>query len=195
MIASPVKQGRLEYIYLEDFYTAEQAEHVTAELAQLQPLAVDPAVLLAAQDELGPMRTGHGLFLNKYYHIHSGYSSILDINRQVFSETVLAAGRDLSIHWEHLRRSNADATMVNFYSNGEEYRPHRDSCVFTALVFMGLGEFEGGDFELADYGLRIPFRPNTGIIIPGCATHTAHPITADPGNYRVSIANFINYIS
>ena len=69
MIASPVKQGRLEYIYLEDFYTAEQAEHVTAELAQLQPLAVDPAVLLAAQDELGPMRTGHGLFLNKYYHI------------------------------------------------------------------------------------------------------------------------------
>jgi hypothetical protein len=195
MKVTPVRRDTLEYLYLEDFYTQEQLEHVTAELVQLQPLAVDPAVLLAAQDDLGPMRTGHGLFLNRHYHINGGYSSILDINRQVFSEPVLAAGRGLSIHWEHLRRSNADATMVNFYSNGEQYRPHRDSCVFTALVFMGLGDFEGGDFELADYELRIPFRTNTGVIIPGCATHAAHAITCDPGNYRVSIANFINYVS
>jgi hypothetical protein len=195
MIVTPVKKGTLEYLYLEDFYTQAQLEQVQAELEDLAPLAQDPAVLLSAQDEKGPMRTGHGLFLNKYYYHKNSYSSILDINRQVFSEPVLAAGRGLSIHWEHLRRSNADATMVNFYSNGEEYRPHRDSCVFTALVFMGIGSFEGGDFELVDYELRIPFAHNTGIIIPGCASHQAHAITCEPGNYRVSIANFINYVS
>ena len=150
-------------------------------------------VLHPSFDDAGYLKTGTGLFINNHYHHGLEHSSILTIGRKLFSPQVLDAVNPLSVGWEHIYRSNVDYTMVNFYASQQEYRAHRDRSVFTALIFLGMGTFEGGAFELTDFDELIPFRPNTGIIIPGCVTHRAQAITCEPGNYRVSIANFIGY--
>ena len=83
--------------------------------------------------------------------------------------------------------------MVNLYKNGGSYKAHQDMAVMSSVTFFDVGSYTGGEFCFPDYDVRVESKDNWVIIFAGCIKHMAEPIVAEDGNYRVSIANFMNY--
>jgi hypothetical protein len=65
--------------------------------------------------------------------------------------------------------------------------------VLTAVTFLKIGDFTGGEFLFPDYDEQIPFEENTTVVFPGCINHQAKLVYGNKNSYRVSIAQFLNY--
>jgi len=138
------------------------------------------------------MKNAHGLFLDEHYQDRNS-SDILRLNRKLFCEELVVKATEFNQYFYTIRTCDFDATLVNFYGAGEEYKPHMDHNPITAITFFSLGEIEGGDFEFPEVNEIVPFKENRMVIFPGCAQHAAKQTQAKPGNYRVSMAQFLNY--
>ena len=183
----------LSYIMVDDLYLPKELEQIKAELHELKQYAKDPIAVGVAFDENdAPKKNAHGLFLDDYY-ADRNVSNILRLNRKLFCEELVVKATELNQYFYTIRNCNRDSTLVNFYGADKDYKPHRDNSCLTAVTFFALGEVEGGDFEFPEVSEVIPFKENRAVIFPGCAEHAAKQTRAKPGNYRVSMAQFLNY--
>jgi hypothetical protein len=68
------------------------------------------------------------------------------------------------------------------YSSGEEYKAHYDSTTNTGRIISALcylnDEFEGGELEFVNFGIKIKPQPGMLILFPSnyAYTHVAHPV-------------------
>ena len=81
-------------------------------------------------------------------------------------------------YYRSFEASNADSSMVSFYSDGDYYYTHYDSPAWTCLIWMVKEPkiFDGGDFELTDINHKIELKNNRMIIFPSCFNHRVHPL-------------------
>ena len=153
-----------------------------------------PQTVGVAFDENGlPKKDTLGLFLDDYYNEDRNKSNILKLNRKIFSEDILNESLKLNAYFNHIKQCNSDSTLVNYYMNGTNYSSHLDGSCLTCVTFFSLGNFKGGNFCFTDYDIEIEFKENRTVIFPGCIKHEAKPIIAEDDNYRISIAQFLNY--
>jgi hypothetical protein len=184
----------LSYVVIDDLYLPEEVERIKDEARALIPCVQTPEETNVAMDANGnPQNTGIGLFLDTHYADRSN-SAILTLNRKIFCEEIVAKATELNQLFYVLRNCNYDTTLVNFYEADEEYKPHRDRSALSAVTFFSLGNISGGDFEFPEVEVVVPFKENRAIIFPGCAVHTAKQTIAAPGAYRLSVAQFLNYV-
>lgn len=191
-----VRKGSLSYAFIENFFEKQELEEVRKELCFLKPESDKADPNGDAADIKGEsLKTGKGVFVDDVYQDRRQDSQILKHYNKLFNNPLI--GKELTekeAGFGHIDKCQRDFTLVNFYSDGQEYKEHHDTSVLTATVFLQIGHFSGGDFTFPKHEERVKFKDNSAVIFPGCVLHHAEPIQAEPGNFRVSIVKFLSYL-
>lgn len=190
MIFNAVKKNNYEYIIIDDFYDNTELIEIKKEIDLLLKFKLFPEYTGAAKVEKKLIKHGDALWVD-YHFSNRSKSKILTLNRKLFEKTVVNQAKEVNLYFSHIDLCNCDWTLLNFYENGGTYKPHTDTSALTAITMFKIGDFIGGDLHVVDD--KIEFKENRLIIFPGCLMHEAKPIIAEPNNYRVTMAQFINY--
>lgn len=195
MIVYPKKYSNLDITVIHHFYTPEELEEVRDEIKELMAHKRPATATGVALDDKTkkPLKTGKGLWLDRHYGAGRDASSILKYNRKLFSEELLDGLIEKSVHYRAIKNSSKDTTLLNFYEDKEEYKEHTDNSLYTAIIVLKIGDTKKGELYFKDIDEKFELIDNSAIIFPGCALHHAMPVECEPGNYRISIATFINY--
>lgn len=185
--------GPFFYAVIDGMYSPDQILTIQKELQFLELSKQDPNRTKSATSDGELLKYGDGIFLDNVYQDRS-FSQLLTLNRKLFDRQIVLELRKSNCFYDNISRCNKDYTLVNFYGNNNFYKPHRDLSVLTALTFFKLGSYEGGVFEFSEYGVEIEPVCGRVVIFPGCVVHAARPVVADDGNYRVTMAQFLNYV-
>lgn len=182
------------YIVIDDFYTGEELSLVMQEVVDLEPHSLNSdATATAVSDNQEPLKSGKGLFLHEHFKNNTTASKILHFSRKIFSDELNKIFIGFDASFAHIRHSTSDEILLNFYRDKDKYLPHRDGFPITAITFLKVGEFEGGNFLFPEYNETVQFKHNRVVVFHGCIQHQAEEIRADDNSYRVSIAHFIGY--
>ena len=192
MQITPYTNGSFFYTVIDDMYSEHEIALIHKELEFLQLIKQSPDKTNTAHTNGKLLKTGDGLFLDGVYS-NRETSVILTLNRRLFSEEVTAALEQQNCFYRHIRASNKDSTLINFYGNMCKYDAHTDLSIFTAVTFFKIGTFLGGEFCFPHNDVEINPVAGRVVIFPGCVMHQAKPIRAEEGNYRITMAQFINY--
>lgn len=187
------RSDQFSYGLINNLYTPSELDEIYDEIDSLYEHRGSPKQTNSAfdYDAQQSLKVGTGVILDKFYKNRLD-SKILAHNRKIFSSEVTEKLESGDAYFENVKQSNHDFTLVNFYSNGEHYKAHRDQGLITAVTMLKIGDFLGGDFYFPKYGVTIPFAENSCVLFPCCVEHEALPITTDSG-VRVTIAQFIGY--
>lgn len=189
-----LQKDNFQYVVIDDFYTPDELKLIKEELQELLTFAVEARENDTAVDANGNLlKNALGLFLDNHYNSNRFESNILNLNRKIFLDEVVDECKKLNAFLFHIRGANSDYTLINYYKNNEQYKPHRDKSILTAITFFSLGTFKKGQFTFPEYDIEIESKENRVVIFPGCIEHASLPIESEENNYRISMAQFLNY--
>lgn len=177
------------YVVIDDFYDEAELKLVREEILAFEPYG-SAATTAGGLDHL---KSGSGLFLDHMFSRDRSRSKILTANRKLFCDEIHNEAVKLDASFGQLRNCDKDCTLINYYHSGEEYKPHTDRVVITAVTFFAIGSFTGGDFYFPAYKETVQFKENRLVMFPSCVFHQALPIKADDNSCRVSIAQFLDF--
>lgn len=186
------QKSSLVYAQIDNMYSAEEIAIIKKELIFLESIKESLRNVPPATKNGQYLKSGSGFFIDDIYADRK-CSTILQYNRRIFSEDVINELSQHSCFFNHIRNSTEDSTLVNFYGEQDLYEAHCDASIFTVLTFFSLGKFEGGYLSFTDYDVSISPDEGRTIIFPGCVFHKAEKVLAETGNYRVTIAQFMQY--
>jgi hypothetical protein len=186
------------YIVIDDFYSEEELKLVMEEITALEPYALDASFTGSAiannkNEKKDFLKSGRGIFLDEFFVQNRSVSKILNASRKLFSDELREIFNMFDPSFRHIGNSDKDTTLINYYKNGEEYSSHKDKSTISAVTFLNVGNFEGGNFCFPEFKETILFKHNRIVIFNGCMNHQAEKIIAEDGSYRASIAQFIGY--
>jgi hypothetical protein len=191
MIVNIIKKDNLDLVVIDEFYSADELNNVHKEITELYKFRKHPSKTMTAMDSNNNYKKdGTGLFLYPLYYDPKD-SPILNYNQKIFKDEYLDKIIKYDINYKHIKKSQYDDVLLNYYNDTQSYDNHEDSNVYTILILSKIGDFTGGGVYFKDIDEEIPFKDNRAIIFPGCATHKAMPIQGE--GIRVSIAHFIGY--
>ena len=88
-------------------------------------------------------------------------------------------------------------TMISYYDNSQEYKPHFDTVQFTSIIwfYKEPKKFVGGDFIFTQPNQTIECKHNRMIFFPSYYMHSVTPVSIAPENRdkglgRFAITNF-----
>ena len=89
--------------------------------------------------------------------------------------------------------------LVSYYEDGDYYNPHKDTSMFTVLIwfYKEPKKFSGGNLFLHDLEHEVEVKNNRLIIIPGRALHSVSPVLLSEENQnqrngRYCLSLFLN---
>lgn len=181
----------LSYIVVDNFFTAVELEGVLQEIKDLKRFSLPADKTGSAANPNGEVkRTGTGVFLDGLYKDNRDASAILQANRKLFSDEILLPAEEFDSIFRFVKGSDIDTTLLNYYTEGQEYKAHEDTSRISAVTFLNFGHFTGGDFIFPKQKECVKAKHNRAVLFPGCVTHQALPVCGN--GTRVSIAQFIN---
>lgn len=185
--------SNLSYILVDDFFTVEELAGVEQEIQDLKRFSLCAERTGTARDvQENLKKTGTGVFLDRLYTDNREASDILTANRKIFRPEIQEYAAKFDIIFEYIRESNNDSTLLNYYREGQEYRPHIDDTRISAVTFLREGVFRGGEFSFPDQEVTIDVLHNRTVIFPSCTPHCAMPVHGN--GTRISIAQFIDFV-
>lgn len=183
----------LSYILIDGIFTSGELEEITQEVKDLKRFSLCAEKTEVAYDAQGnSKKTGTGLFLDTLYLKNREASAILKANRKIFTPEFISKAINFDVVFNFLAGSNKDTTLLNYYQEGQQYKPHIDDVRISAVTFLREGDFEGGEFSFPEQEVVIDALHNRTVIFPSCTTHSALPVHGDGA--RISIAQFIDYV-
>lgn len=183
----------LSYILIDEFFTDGELKEVEQEIRDLKRFSTGAETTKTAIDGQGRyQKTGTGLFLDKLYLENREASAILKANRRLFAPKFIEKAVGFDIVFDFLSKSNHDSTLLNYYTQGQEYKAHHDSSRVSAVTFLREGEFTGGGFRFPSQNIEIEAVHNRTVVFPSCVLHQALPVYG--GGARISIAQFVDRI-
>jgi hypothetical protein len=185
------REKNLSYIILDEFFTSLELLEVEKEICDLKRFSLDSSKTKSATFEGSEFKkTGTGVFLDNLYTDNRDASAILRGGRKLFSLDFMEKAQNFDAVFGFIRKSSSDSTLLNYYKSGEEYKAHHDTSRISAVTFLRLGDFSGGEFCFPSQGITIEAKHNRLVIFPSCVLHCAKPIYGL--GERVSIAQFIS---
>jgi hypothetical protein len=182
------------YVVVDDLYTSEEVSQIKDEVQRLLPHLQYASVSHTATDDKGNVKNnGKKLYIDPYYPDRNE-SDILKINRKLFCKELSDKATELNQFFATLHYCNRDFTLINQYGPGENYTHHTDDSVLSAITFFALGEFSGGGLTFPEIDVVVPFKENRTVIFAGCTPHATEKIIAEPGVFRISMAQFLSYV-
>lgn len=186
------QKSNLLYVQIDNMYLDFEIEQIKKELNFLETIRDPFNTAEAAFKDGVSLKKGDGIFLDTVYRDRN-HSTILKLNRRIFDLDFVEQLSQYSCFFNHIKESTKDTTLINFYGDDGGYETHCDASIFTALTFFSLGKFNGGSLVFTDYDVSIEPVEGRTVIFPGCVLHKAEMASALKGNYRVTMAQFINY--
>jgi Rps23 Pro-64 3,4-dihydroxylase Tpa1-like proline 4-hydroxylase len=181
----------LSYILIDEFFDTNELVDIVQEIKDLKRFSLPASKTYTVADQKGFRKTGEGLFLDELYAQNRSASGILTYNRKIFTPELTDYAEQFDSFFGFIRESNYDSCLLNYYTSGQEYRPHKDESRISIVTFLKQGNFTGGEFIFSDQDHVIEPIHNRAVIFPSCAMHGALPIEGQ--GTRISIAQFIDF--
>lgn len=179
----------LSYIIIDDFFSEEELAQVLQEVVDVKRFSLHG--IESATNHVGQsLRSGKSVWLDQLYSENRNASAILQANRKLFSEEITEHAESFDVVFGFIKKSNRDSTLLNYYGSEQEYKPHHDETRISAVTFLEIGKFTGGEFYFPEQNEVIACKHNRTVVFPSCATHAALPIQGE--GIRVSIAQFVD---
>ena len=185
------------FLKIFDLYTQTELENIWREILYLDyvlNLTTDDDPLRGKQLDGSSKMSGEGLFVDHVY-TNREYSPILTYNRRLFLDEEI----NKNIRSTHpandvlYKEINRDFTLLNRYTNTQEYRPHTDKAAFTAITVLlhKPEQITGGDFIFPDYDISFGCKHNSCIIFPSWVKHSVCRVESIEDGRRYSIAQLM----
>jgi hypothetical protein len=191
-----------EYFLINDFLNIDQLSEVWKELdfiidsKTLNTVPSEKIDRTALDVNNVVLAKRHSIFLNQFFVNHRLQSKIYQSVRDNFIENNLEDKFPQSTLIKYLPITNVDSTLISFYQDGDYYKPHTDSAIITAILYLWKEkDFEGGDLIFNQHDLKLTLNSNQAIIFPSCLNHEVNTIKSlnKTNNLykRISISTFL----
>lgn len=188
------KNKRFPFVVIDDWYTEKEKECVMKELRYLtadKSLLIDTSKDSATASEEDGTRKAKSLrrYINKddnYSFINRYTQKLLDIDLQKQIKEIIPDAVNFC-------NTNSNAQFINYYEDGDHYKPHTDVAVFSILIFMyeEPKSFEGGSLHIG--GKKIECKNNRLVFFPSYYEHGVDKVGMKKereGFGRYSISSF-----
>lgn len=201
------------HVFIDKIYDENLYEKIWREINHLQPKMLPPSQTGAASDERGvPKKRGIGVFINDVYN-KAVYSDIAVTSaiitsqqfKDQFKETLdnnFDSENSLeTLYFKLYNRVDREssAILLQLYMNGDYYRPHFDSSVFTSITLLHSKEkqYSGGELYFPEYDHTIDLNDNQMILFPSVVLHEVKEVkmqsnNTQDGRYTISILLSVN---
>ena len=180
------------YHILENFFNEDEIEAIHGELDTLKNSLEKPEGTGTAKTFIGkPKKENRGVFLDEHYKNNREESSILKLNRKIFTPEIKYELKKLHWFFGYIDDTNQDSTLVSYYKKGDYYKEHTDDSIITAIYYTWKEpkNFEGGDLYIE--GQLVPIKNNSLLLFPSRLKHKVSEITEGEGRWAIS--QFISF--
>ena len=200
------------YLIVDNWYNPEELESVWKELDFYQ--SCPRHKISRTEENNAPVaREIDGTPKSKAFRFHlwdlyltqegRNFSNILrNMYKQRSPEFYKIVEDAFPIHHHSYKGTNTDGTMISYYEDGDYYKPHIDSMMFTCLiwVYREPKQFKGGDLRLPQAEKTIKVKSNRMLLFPSYFSHQVIPVKFDKeptqsGLGRYCITHFYNWES
>ena len=195
-------ESPIPHITIQNYYSDDELKLVWLELEFLtNSYSLNPPEDTGSATDLAgkTKKKNHGIFLDNLY-TKRNVSNILRISRKHFDPNLMSLLAQHHFVFKYLEKSRRDTTLLSYYEDSDQYLPHEDDCVMTAItwLFKEPRQFQGGNLFFSDYNYEIPIQNNFMVIFPSTITHSVEPIRMESnfepfsGYGRYALTNFID---
>lgn len=177
---------------IDNYYDEQELVDIKKEVASLLDVAKQyNGQQFSAFDGNGSSkRKGSSVFLDDIFEEKRHESKVLQINRKLFSKEVADKLEEKSLNFRHIKNSNRDISLLSYYEDGDYYKSHADSSIYTAISFFELEKFSGGELSFDEFSIKIESIDNRVVVFPGFLLHKVSEVT---GGIRASLSQFVLY--
>ena len=214
-----VYNKRIPYFVIDDYYTEQELKSVWSEI-DFYTNSYDKDKILRA-DEIYVARKD-GISQSKSYRwypseILANYgiemSPLFRLSNKLSSEELHSNVKDLYPWYNMFASTNISDVMLSYYEEGDYYKPHSDSAMWTQVIWVAKPEglstspksrkWKGGDFYVyteQDKKKKISWKNNRSVIFPSMLKHEVEPIVwkenIQPkfGDGRYTISYFLYWV-
>lgn len=187
------------HIILKNVFDEKQYKEVFNEILHFSDKLYGPEKTGTAKDDSNSfLKKGSGVFVDKVYsRQYREMSKILTHNRVLFNEKVKNCAKQLDLLFSlYYEMTNTDVTLLQKYSNGDFYLPHKDLSLFTSVIVLHTKpkKYSGGQLYFPDYDYELDISDNEAIIFPGQIMHGVKEIKYNKNfdkHSRYSLATLI----
>ena len=161
------------YILIDDFYNQSELDGIWEELDYLcHPKRMGRSSIErgAATMDGQSLKNAWDMFLDCFFTSRD-FSNILEINRKLIDQEIFKKHP----HWlfNHVSALNEDNTLIMYYENNDEYKPHRDLARLTCLTwfYREPKKFTGGNLRFPRFDMEIECKHNRVIVFPSSIHH------------------------
>lgn len=187
------------HFLIESFYTDEELIPVYHELISLSKVLQPPEKTSSANDLDGTSRKHNlGVFVSTAYKI-SEASSIFNARKKLFNPTTMQEIAEANPVFSFFPYTNFDDTLIQFYKNGDYYKPHRDITLYSFITVFSIGQkkYLGGKLRFPKFDYEVDLQHNHSILFPSYTVHEVTEVSIDSDNLldnRISITTLIGMI-
>jgi len=161
------------YILIDDFYNQSELDGIWEELDYLcHPKRMGRSSIErgAATMDGQSLKNAWDMFLDCFFTSRD-FSNILEINRKLIDQEIFKKHP----HWlfNHVSALNEDNTLIMYYENNDEYKPHRDLARLTCITwfYREPKKFTGGNLRFPRFDMEIECKHNRVIVFPSSIQH------------------------
>jgi Rps23 Pro-64 3,4-dihydroxylase Tpa1-like proline 4-hydroxylase len=184
------KKDGLDYITISDVFSEEIHQAIQKEAKELYKFRKSKEKTKTASHKGMLLKEGTGVFLNELYY-DSNDSAICTNLKEVVTSSVWENVNKIHCSFNHINCFRRASILLNWYQNGDYYKPHDDDSKLTCIYYTSLGEYSGGELKFVDYDETIKTKNNSVVIFSGCVKHEVLPVKADIESFRISINLFM----
>jgi Rps23 Pro-64 3,4-dihydroxylase Tpa1-like proline 4-hydroxylase len=196
----PIKEP-FEHLIIEDVFTELEINDIWTELLFLYPKFKGPELIGSATDSSGTiLKKTTGVFLEDVYLNQRESSHIIQYTSKILCDQKIQSivSEKLGYYFRLLKMTNKHTTLVQYYENGNYYKPHHDIAVLSTVYtfYKQPKNFKGGNFYFSEYDYYVPIKNNKMIMFPSTVLHGVEEIkmSSRPKKEclgRFSISNFL----
>jgi predicted 2-oxoglutarate/Fe(II)-dependent dioxygenase YbiX len=194
-----VKHTPFPHIIIDDTFDDHQYALIWRELLFLAPKMLSPEMTGASKSSANmlPRKRGFGVFLHDVY-TNMVLSDIHTCTRKLFTPQVMDATNSLDMYFMQMRKVQSESILLQIYYNGDYYKDHEDSAVFTIIsqIHKTPKTFRGGELFFNQFDYYPKLQNNQTIIFPSVLTHEVTEVKLESDNMedcRFTISQFLKY--
>ena len=164
------------FLMIDNFYTEEEQELIWTELEFLRG-NLERADTATAVDKDGlRLAAKWSVFLDDVFKDRQ-FSNVFRFKGKMFNEEVLEAYNKIPSYQTYVN-CNQDNTLLNYYEDGDYYKPHYDAMHHSCIVWF-IREpkvWKGGEFLFEDSKIEIECKHNRMVLFPSFYLHGARAV-------------------
>ena len=180
------------YILIDDFYNQSELDGIWEELDYLcHPKRMGRSSIErgAATREGKSLKNAWDMFLDCFFTSRD-FSNILEINRKLIDQEIFKKHP----HWlfNHVDALNEDNTLIMYYENNDEYKPHRDLARLTGITwfYREPKKFTGGNLRFPRFDMEIECKHNRVILFPSSIHHGVEKVGMEEKDMGKKLGRF-----